>query len=152
MIDVEGILRPYSDRLREHVGGLELFDAHTHIGANDPDGFRQTLSELLQALDGAGARGGVFPMHEPGGYRAPNDTAIQAATDSAGQLVSFCRVDPRDGAVAEATRALDAGARGIKLHPRAEQFGLEEPAVRDIVALAHERSVPILIHAGRGIP
>ena len=77
---------------------------------------------------------------------------MRAAADSEGKLVSFCRVDPRDGAVAEATRALDAGARGIKLHPRAEQFGLEEPAVRDIVALAHERSVPILIHAGRGIP
>ena len=64
----------------------------------------------------------------------------------------YCRVDPRDSAVAEATRALDAGARGIKLHPRAERFGLDEPAVRDLVALAHERRVPVLIHAGRGIP
>jgi hypothetical protein len=52
----------------------------------------------------------------------------------------------------EATRALDAGARGIKLHPRAEQFRLAEPAVRELAALAHERRVPILIHAGRGIP
>src|SRR3954469_16806501 len=152
MIDVEGILRPYSDRLREHVGGLELFDAHTHIGANDPDGFRQTPAELIAALDGASARGVVFPMHEPDGYRTANDVTIQAAGDSGGKLVAYCRVDPRDGAVAEATRALDAGARGIKLHPRAEQFGLDEPAVRDIVALAHERRVPILIHAGRGIP
>jgi hypothetical protein len=54
--------------------------------------------------------------------------------------------------VAEATRALDAGARGIKLHPRAEQFGLDVPGVRALVALAHERRVPVLIHAGRGIP
>ena len=152
MLDVEAILRPYYDRLSADAGGLDLFDAHTHIGANDPDGFRQTPAELLKALDGAGARAVVFPMHEPDGYREPNDTAIQAAADSGGRLVSFCRVDPRDGAVAEATRALDAGARGIKLHPRAEQFGLEEPAVRDLVALAHERSVPVLIHAGRGIP
>jgi hypothetical protein len=61
-------------------------------------------------------------------------------------------VNPHDGALAEATRCLDAGARGIKLHPRAEQFGLDEPAVHDLVALAHEREVPVLIHAGRGIP
>jgi hypothetical protein len=54
--------------------------------------------------------------------------------------------------VAEARRCLDAGAVGIKLHPRAERFTLHEPAVRDIVALAHERRVPVLIHAGRGIP
>src|SRR5215218_8211632 len=152
MFDVEAFLRPYYDRLRDDAGGFDLFDAHTHIGANDPDGFRQTPAELMDALDGAGARGVVFPMHEPDGYAGPNDVAIQAAADSGGQLVAFCRLDPRDDAVAEATRALDAGARGIKLHPRAEQFGLDEPGVRDLVALAHERRVPVLIHAGRGIP
>src|SRR3954447_6170846 len=113
MLEVEAILRPYFDRLREDAGGIELFDAHTHIGANDPDGFRQTPAELITALDGAGARGVVFPMHEPDGYRAPNDTAIRAAAESGGKLVAYCRVDPRRDAVAEATRALEAGARGI---------------------------------------
>ena len=34
----------------------------------------------------------------------------------------------------------------------AEGFTLEEPAVEDLFALAHERRLPILIHAGRGIP
>ena len=42
--------------------------------------------------------------------------------------------------------------RGIKLHPRAEAFTLDLPAVRDLVAIAHERRLPVLIHAGRGIP
>ena len=91
-------------------------------------------------------------MHEPDGYREANDFVIAAAAASEGTLVPYCRVDPRDDAVAEATRALDAGARGIKLHPRAEQFGLDEPAVHGLVALAHERRLPVLIHAGRGIP
>src|SRR5918998_1365936 len=61
MLDVDGILRPYLDRISGDAGGLALFDAHTHIGLNDP-------------------------------------------------------------------------------------------GVRDVVALAHERRVPVLIHAGRGIP
>jgi hypothetical protein len=61
-------------------------------------------------------------------------------------------VSPHDDAFAEARRALDAGAAGIKLHPRAEQFTLHEPAVPELIALAHEREVPVLIHAGRGIP
>jgi hypothetical protein len=78
--------------------------------------------------------------------------AISAAVSSGGRLGSFCRLDPRDSPVAEARRCLDAGAVGIKLHPRAEQFGMDEPGVRDIVAVAHERRVPVLIHAGRGIP
>jgi hypothetical protein len=67
-------------------------------------------------------------------------------------LVSFCRLDPRVSPAEEARRCLDAGAVGIKLHPRAEQFTLHESGVREIVAVAHERKVPILIHAGRGIP
>src|SRR5919202_2150083 len=152
MVDVEGVLQPYYDRLLADVGPLDLFDAHTHIGANDPDGFRQTPEQLLEALARAGARGVVFPMHEPDGYRAANDAVIEAAAGSGGRVVPYCRVNPHDGALAEATRALDAGARGIKLHPRAERFGLGEPGVRDVVALAHERGLPVLIHAGRGIP
>ena len=91
-------------------------------------------------------------MHEPAGYREANDFVIAAAAESGGVLVPYCRVDPHDGAVAEAQRALDAGARGIKLHPRAEGFALDQPAVRDLVAIAHERRLPVLIHAGRGIP
>src|SRR4051812_4459523 len=131
MVDVEGILRPHFDSLAEGVGGFELFDAHTHIGANDPDGFRQTPEQLLDVLTQAGARAVVFPMHEPDGYRVANDTAIEAAAGSGGRVVAYCRVDPRDAAVAEAARALDAGARGIKLHPRAERFGLDVPGVRE---------------------
>jgi uncharacterized protein len=152
MIDVDAALRPFYDRLVSDVGGLDLYDAHTHIGANDPDGFRQTPEELLAWLAPVDARGVVFPMHEPDGYPEANDTAMAAAADSDGRLVAFCRVDPRAEPVAEAARCLDAGARGIKLHPRAERFTLSEPTVRDIVALAHERHAPVLIHAGRGIP
>ena len=92
-------------------------------------------------------------MHEPTGYPPANDRVMAAAADSDGRLVAYCRVDPHDDAVAEARRCLDAGARGIKLHPRAEQFTLSAAGrARELVALAHERRVPVLIHAGRGIP
>src|SRR5207302_232342 len=69
-----------------------------------------------------------------------------------GLLIPFCRVDPHDNPLPEAERSLENGARGIKLHPRAEQFTLDHPNVRPLIALAHERSLPVLIHAGRGIP
>jgi uncharacterized protein len=152
MLDVDAILRPWWDRFRADHGDLDLFDAHTHIGAADPDGARQTPEQLLAVLASAGARGVVFPLHEPDGYPPANDRVLHAAAGSNGRLTAFCRVDPRAGALAEARRCLDAGAKGIKLHPRAERFTLSEPVVRDIVALAHERRVPVLIHAGRGIP
>jgi uncharacterized protein len=152
MLDVEAILRPWWDRFRADHGEVDLFDAHTHIGGADPDGARQTPEQLLALLKSADARGVVFPLHEPDGYPPANDRVLQAAADSQGRLVAFCRVDPRADPLTEARRCLEAGAQGIKLHPRAERFTLSEPAVRDIVALAHERRVPVLIHAGRGIP
>ena len=139
--------------VKAQVPGLELFDAHTHLGHNDPDGMKQSREELLALLEQAGARGAfVFPMHEPGGYPPANDEVLEAARSSHGLLIPFCRVDPHQDAVAEAERCLAGGARGIKLHPRAEQFTLDHPTVRSLIALAHERSLPVLIHAGRGIP
>ncbi len=152
-MDIGQTLTPWTEIVRDQVPGLELFDVHTHLGENDPDGMRQGADELLAGLELAQARGAfVFPMHEPGGYPAANDIVLRTAADSGGKLIPFCRVNPHDGAVAEAQRCLAAGARGIKLHPRAEEFTLDHPEVRSLVALAHERRLPMLIHAGRGIP
>jgi predicted TIM-barrel fold metal-dependent hydrolase len=152
MLDVDAFMRPWWDRLHADHPEIDLLDAHTHIGADDPDGVKQTPEQLLAALERAAARAVVFPMHEPAGYPPANDRVLEAAAASEGRLFAYCRVDPRADAVAEARRCLNAGACGIKLHPRAERFTLSEPAVRDLVALAHERRVPVLIHAGRGIP
>jgi uncharacterized protein len=149
---IDDSMRPWLERIVQDTGPLELYDAHTHIGSNDPDGYRQTPGELIEALGSAVTRAVVFPMHEPDGYAAANDAVLAAVAEHPERLAAFCRVSPHDGALAEARRALDAGARGIKLHPRAERFGMDEPVVAELVALAHERRMPVLIHAGRGIP
>jgi predicted TIM-barrel fold metal-dependent hydrolase len=148
------MLQPWIDVIHEQLPGLELFDAHTHLGENDPDGMRQSPDELIEVLTVSEARGCfVFPMHEPEGYPPANDMVLAAAAQAPdGLLVPFCRVNPHDSAVSEAQRALKRGARGIKLHPRAEQFPLDHPEVERLFALADERGLPILIHAGRGIP
>jgi hypothetical protein len=152
-VDISHLVAPWTEVIFDQIPDLELFDAHTHIGQNDPDGMKQSAQELLDSLRRIHARGAfVFPMHEPDGYPNPNDRVLEAAAASDGLLVPFCRVNPHHDAVPEARRCLEAGARGIKLHPRAEQFTLDHPVVRELVALAHERSLPVLIHAGRGIP
>ena len=153
-MDVFAAMAPWTKSLHEQIPGLELFDAHTHLGQNDPDGFKQRPDELLALLHATDARGAfVFPMHEPDGYPAANDMVIEAAAASEGLLVPFCRVSPNGGgSLEEAERALGAGAKGIKLHPRAEQFTLDHPDVRKLAAIANERELPMLIHAGRGIP
>ncbi len=154
VVDFPALVAPWFELMLAQTPGIEFFDAHTHLGENDPDGMSQTPEQLLETLTAARARGAfVFPMHEPDGYPAANDMVIAAAANSGGLLTPFCRVSPNSGdALAEAQRALEAGAKGIKLHPRAEQFNLDHPAMDQLAALAHERGLPILIHAGRGIP
>ena len=148
----DSALRPWFDALRSSVPELRLFDAHTHTGAHDPDGFTCSVYELTEALELADARGVQFSMHEPDGYPPANDRVMAEAAASGDRLVPFCRLDPGREPVAEAERCLAAGARGLKLHPRAEGFSLADPSVEPIFALAHERRLPVLIHAGRGIP
>jgi len=79
-MDLVEVLKPWTAIALEQLRGAEVFDAHTHIGQNDPDGMHQTPEELLAGLRLAGARGAfVFPMHEPNGYPNANDEVIQAA-------------------------------------------------------------------------
>jgi predicted TIM-barrel fold metal-dependent hydrolase len=153
----------YTDALApfvEEAGRLlpadaEVLDAHTHLGL-DEDGRSLSLEQLLAQLDAAGARRAcVFPLHDPErhpAYTVPNDRVLAWAAQSEGRLIPFCRLDPSDGAIAEAQRALAAGARGIKLHPRAQEFAFDGRELENIFEVAGDAGVPILIHAGRGLP
>jgi uncharacterized protein len=151
VLDVEPAVVRWYEAERERLG-LDVFDAHTHIGECDPDRMRCAPDELLAAIEQADARAVVFPLQEPDGYREPNAAVARLATESGGRLVAFARLDPHDDPLGEAQRCLAAGARGFKLHPRAERFALDDPALEEVFALAHERRLPVLVHAGRGIP
>jgi predicted TIM-barrel fold metal-dependent hydrolase len=134
---------------------LDFFDAHTHLGHNDPDGYEATPEEIVAGLDRGGQRRAlIFPMQEPGGYPEANDRAIAAAQRHEGRLQALARLDPKlgDEALAEGERTLAAGAKGFKLHPRSDAFDMPHPVVDRIVALAHEHRAPVLFHAGRGFP
>jgi uncharacterized protein len=135
--------------------GPEIFDAHTHCGT-DIDGFVSPLDDLLAFLRRSGAkRAFTFCLDEPDrhpGFRAANDRTLDAATRSDGMLIPFVRLDLAESPVDEAVRCLDRGARGIKLHPRAQAFLLNDDRLEGIFAVAAEREVPILIHGGRGLP
>jgi hypothetical protein len=135
--------------------GGEVFDAHTHLGL-DEDGRSLDLPTLLSQLDGAGARRAcVFPLHDPErkpSYSVPNDRVLAWAGESENRLIPFCRLDPAEAPVAEGERCIAKGARGIKLHPRAQAFAFDSTEMDGIFTLAEAAGVPILIHAGRGMP
>ncbi len=140
---------------RELPENVRLFDAHTHLG-HDIDGMVGRYDELMSLLDRyrfAGAFMFCLDEHdrEPA-FTVPNDRTLAHAERSEGKLLPFVRLDLTAQPLDEARRCLDLGARGIKLHPRAQAFALSDQRLQPIFALAVERDVPILIHGGRGLP
>src|SRR6478609_7326389 len=135
--------------------GADIFDAHLHLG-HDIDGMVGDYDDLERVMERYGiSRAFMFCMDEPDrhpAFRAPNDRTLEFAERSNGRLIPFVRLDLGEDPIEEATRCLDRGARGIKLHPRAQKFVLNDERLAPVFAIASERHVPILIHGGRGLP
>jgi predicted TIM-barrel fold metal-dependent hydrolase len=144
-----------ADLRQELPEGADIFDAHTHLGT-DIDGMVGRYDEIEAIMNRYGvSRCNVFCLDEPDrepGFRVPNDRTLAFAERSGGRLIPFVRLDLTEAPIEEAERCLDRGARGIKLHPRAQKFLLDDERLAPVFAIAAERRVPILIHGGRGLP
>ncbi|MDX6518225.1 MAG: uncharacterized protein QOF50_1071 [Gaiellaceae bacterium] len=150
------VLARWDEELRgELPEGAEVFDAHVHLG-EDVDGMVGRYEDLIELMDRYGvSRCFMFCLDEPDrhpSFRAANDRTLAFAARSEGRIIPFVRLDLNEDPVQEATRCLDLGARGIKLHPRAQKFDASDDRLRPVFELAAERRVPILIHGGRGLP
>ena len=152
----DAVVDDLRDRELDWLGrDVPWFDAHTHIGHHDPDGFEADPEELIEALDAAGQqRALVFAMQEPDGYRGPNDWVLRSAR---GVRRAAGRAGPdrpqrarRDGGGAPLPGGRRASASSCTR--ASDAFGLPHPVVEQVVALAGEHSLPVLFHAGRGIP
>jgi uncharacterized protein len=135
--------------------GADVFDVHTHLGT-DIDGMIGEHDVLIALMDRYGiSQAFMFCLDEPDrhpGFRAGNDRTLAFAARSPERLIPFVRLDLGEEPIAEAERCLDLGARGIKLHPRAQRFLMDDERLAPVFAVSAERRVPILIHGGRGLP
>ena len=150
------LMAQWDDELRRELPqDAEIFDAHTHLGT-DIDGMVGIYDDLIRGMEKYGiSRCFMFCLDEPDrhpGFRAGNDRTLAFAERSEGKLIPFVRLDLSEDPIGEATRCLDLGARGIKLHPRAQKFLLNDERLSPIFELAADRNVPVLIHGGRGLP
>lgn len=81
--------------------------------------------------------------------RRMNDRVLKLGETSHGRFFPVCSVHPADGedAVGEIDRVARAGARALKLHPNTQQFDVADPSVREVVARATRRRLPVLFDA-----
>ncbi|MBN6034089.1 amidohydrolase family protein [Amycolatopsis sp. 195334CR] len=143
----DDLLQPWLDVLLWEFSGLELFDIHTHLGLHDPSGFHADVTDLQESLARVRGRAAVFSLAEPRGYRAANDSVIEAAQRHT-NLAPFCRVFPHDDPLREVERCVDRGAAGIKLHPASDEFSIDDERLNAVFELAEEQRLPVLLHAG----
>lgn len=141
------LLRPWFEHAVGIVPGLELFDAHNHVGERDPSGFEATLAELEACVALSGGRSVVMPAAEPDGYAEANQRCATAAARN-DQLVALTRVTPYDDPADMLADGLAAGARGVKLHGASDDFTLEDPRLEEVYRIADEQRLPVLVHAG----
>jgi uncharacterized protein len=146
----------YDDEVRRLIPPVaDVFDVHTHLG-NDIDGMVGDYDALERMMvDWGFSRAFVFCLDEPDrhpGFSAANNRTLAFAERSNGRLLPFVRLDLNESPIEEAKRCLDAGARGIKLHPRAQRFDAADDRLAPVFELAETYRVPILIHGGRGLP
>jgi len=124
------LMAQWDDELRKELPeGADIFDAHTHLGT-DIDGMVGIYEDLERGMDKYGiSRCFMFCLDEPDrhpGFRAGNDRTLAFGERSLGRMIPFVRLDLAVDAIGEATRMLDRGGKGIKLHLRAQQFLLDD--------------------------
>jgi uncharacterized protein len=150
------LVEQWDDELQRLLpSDADIFDVHLHLG-HDLDGMVGDYDQLEELMARYGiSRAFMFCLDEPDrhpSFRAANDRTLAFAERSNGRLIPFLRLDLNESPLAEAKRCLEAGARGIKLHPRAQGFTAADERLRPVFELASQHRVPILIHGGRGLP
>src|SRR5262249_56807840 len=109
------------------------------------------MTGVYEALDRINERHGIsrcfmFCMDEVDrhpAFRAANDRTLAYAERSGGRLIPFVRLDLSEEPIEEATRCLDLGARGIKLHPRAQRVLLNDERLAPVLQLAPHPRLPL---------
>src|SRR3954447_24822321 len=111
-------LLPWAAAIRGRLGeDPPLFDAHTHLGLDDPAGLLATGEDVVGALEAVDSDALVFALKEPSGVAGGNDKVLELVSGNGDRLKALARLDPGDDPLAEAERCLEAGAGGAQLAP-----------------------------------
>jgi uncharacterized protein len=127
-----------------------IIDAHVHVHPN-PKGFGDrydaSIETLIKSLDQSEVDKAVVLPIAP---KVSNDFIEKVCRDYPEQLIGFASVNPSEGE--KALRDFDQSMekfpfKGLKLHPRLQDFALNDPRIIPILQRAGERNIPVLIDA-----
>jgi uncharacterized protein len=131
------------------------------VGSTDIDHFTRAgdVAALVTELDGAGITRAVVVARSTPTVRVANDDVAVLAVQSGGRLIGVASVDPldlgRDGAVAEARRAITAlGLAGINLDAGFYATGMraDDDRLLPLYEVCVELGVPAFVMSGPTTP
>jgi uncharacterized protein len=145
-------------------------DCHVHVGSRDrwiPEGLqladqlaapeiRDVLADggttgdrLLAYLDSQGVDVAVAI---PSGREPVQEYALDEAVGT-DRILPFVQYDPRSApdAARRFAAAIDAGARGLKVHPMSHQLPANDRSLYPLFAVAEERRIPVMVHVGSSV-
>lgn len=126
---------------------MKWIDAHVHIG-NDTSGVSATLDEVTQLFDDDYLdQAVVFCFNEQDGIAHGNHRIADVVADD-DRLVGLFRVDPEIHRPEDLEAAAENGFAGFKMHPRSQDFGMQQ--VYEHLETVGDLGKPVLIHTGVG--
>ncbi|MBI2664063.1 amidohydrolase family protein [Candidatus Woesearchaeota archaeon] len=133
---------------------IDIIDAHAHVGV-DRDGHKLSAAELVREMKSNDINQAIiFPQDDPAAGRTfakPNERILRAYKFSPKKFFPFFRLDPNHDFAAEFAKRVDQGFRGIKLHPRAQNFEIASQKAMKLYEKAEKANLILLIHAGFGL-
>ena len=130
-----------------------IADAHTHIG-HDKDGHGIDERTFLKQMKVAHIKKAiVFPLNEPNNhdFSKPNDKVYEFYKKYPERIIPFFRLNPKSKWRKEYEAKVLQGFRGIKLHPRSQDFRIASSHAMKIYEKAEQNMLPVLIHTGFGL-
>jgi predicted TIM-barrel fold metal-dependent hydrolase len=130
-----------------------IIDGHTHIHP-DPKGFGESfdasLKHLIKSIQNSPVdKAIILPIYP----QIPNEFIAAACKTYPDLLIGFASVNPLQGIKAAKKLERDIEKyklKGLKLHPRMQNFDLTDPKIIPVFKKSAELNIPVLIDAFPG--
>ncbi len=130
-----------------------IIDAHTHIHP-DPNGFGErfdaSLKNLVDSLDRCPVEKAILLPFFP---QVPNEFIAKSCKKFPDKLIGFASLNPLEGERAAKILESDIkkyNLKGLKLHPRLQNFELTDPSILPVFKKCADLAIPAIIDAFPG--
>jgi predicted TIM-barrel fold metal-dependent hydrolase len=133
-----------------HVGPRGYFSSRGHNYKGKPEGFG-TIDHLARLMDEMGIDRAVVFAPFPFTFEGDQNAWILQEVRNNPRMIPFACLNPtHDGAADDLRRAVERGAKGVKIHPSYARptFRIDDPAIEEFYVAAEELRLPLCIHTG----